>query len=76
MMARVAHAEQPAPPQLAALTPALPDDAPLPIRILRLAEGIVAAYSPAQIDRATAWSVLTELFGQLRDVTPDWVVTA
>lgn len=76
MMARVPHAEQPALPQLAALAPALAADAYVPIRILRTAEGIVAAYSPAQLDRASAWSILTGLYGQLRDVTPNWVVSA
>jgi len=75
-MADETRPEQPAPPQLAALAPALPDDAYVPIRFLRTAEGIVAAYSPAQIDRPSAWQLLTDLFGQLLDVTPAWVVTS
>jgi predicted RNA polymerase sigma factor len=76
MMARVACPEQPTPPQLAALAPALPADAPLPIRVAVLAEGIVAVYSPAQLTRSSAWQFLVDLYGQLRDVTPTSVVTA
>lgn len=61
-------------PVLAALAPALADDATPPIRIRPVADGVVAAYSPAQLDRASAWQLLTDLFGNLRDVTPDWVI--
>ncbi|MFC8447637.1 hypothetical protein [Kitasatospora sp. NPDC057223] len=60
----------------AALAPALPDDAPHPIRFQRIREGVVAAYSPAQLARADAWQILTDLFGTLIDVTPASVVTA
>lgn len=75
-MARVACMEQPAPPKLAALAPALADAATPPIRFQPVAEGVIAAYSPAQMDRASAWQLLTDLFGNLLDVTPAWVVTA
>ncbi|GAB2696289.1 hypothetical protein [Kitasatospora kifunensis] len=75
-MARVACTEQPTPPRIAALAPALADDALPAICFQQVAEGIVAAYSPAQMDRPTAWQIMLDLFGNLRDVTPDWVVTA
>lgn len=56
----------------AALSPALPDDADRPLCAVRLPEGgIVAAYSPAQLDRPEAWALLVELSGvALLDVTP------
>jgi hypothetical protein len=75
-MARVPRMQQPAPAQMAALAPALPADAPHPIRFEHLNGALVAAYSPAQLDRPTAWQLLTELFGQLTDVTPAWVAGA
>ncbi|MGA5820854.1 hypothetical protein ACPC54_23675 [Kitasatospora sp. NPDC094028] len=59
-------------PTPAALAPALPDDAACPLRIHRTPEGIVAAYSPAQLDRPTAWQLLVDVFGDLFDVTPDF----
>ncbi|MEV7770537.1 hypothetical protein [Kitasatospora sp. NPDC086791] len=58
---------KPAPAALAGL---LPDDAPHPLRFQRFGAGVIAAYSPAQIKRSDAWSVLTDLFGDLFDVTP------
>lgn len=60
----------------ATLIPALAADAYVPIRFLRTAEGVIVTYSPEQLDRPTAWQLLTELFGNLLDVTPAWVVTA
>ncbi|GAA0705151.1 hypothetical protein GCM10010193_70250 [Kitasatospora atroaurantiaca] len=64
-------------PEPAALTPALPDDADLPLKAVRTVDGIVAAYSPAQLDRPAAWGLLTELAGTaLRDITPAWMVAA
>jgi hypothetical protein len=54
---------------IAALSPALAPDAYVPIRILHLREGIVAAYSPEQIDRPTVWRALVEMFGQLTDAS-------
>jgi hypothetical protein len=66
-MTDVARAEQPI---LVALAPALPDDAAVPVRLHRMPEGIVAAYNPAVETRATVWRFLTELFGDLIDVTP------
>lgn len=75
-MARVACTEQPTPPKLAALAPALANDARPAIRFQQVAEGIVAAYSPTQMDRSTAWQIMLDLFGNLRDVTPDWMVAA
>ncbi|MFJ9771200.1 hypothetical protein ACIRVF_08145 [Kitasatospora sp. NPDC101157] len=59
-------------PTPVALTPALPDDAACPLRIHRIPEGIVAAYSEAQLDRPSAWQLLLDLFGDLFDVTPDF----
>lgn len=61
---------------LAALAPALPADADTPVRLLRIPQGVVGAYSPAQISRDEAWDVLTAVYGSVTDVTPDWVVTA
>jgi hypothetical protein len=55
---------------MAALAGILPADAPNPIRFERLDNALVAAYSPAQLDRPTAWQILVDLFGPLRDVTP------
>lgn len=75
-MARVPRMQHPALPQLAALAGILPADAPNPIRFERVGGALVAAYSPAQLDRPTAWQLLTELFGQLTDVTPAWVAGA
>jgi len=69
-MARVPRMQHPALPQLAALAGILPADAPNPIRFERLREGIIAAYSPAQVARADAWQILVDAFGPLRDVTP------
>lgn len=60
----------------AALAPALPDDALHPLRYHRIREGLVAAYSPAQLARADAWDILVGLFGSLVDVTPASAVTA
>ncbi|MFE2407086.1 hypothetical protein ACFXDE_01945 [Kitasatospora sp. NPDC059408] len=57
-------------PIRAALAPALPDDAVCPLRIHRIPEGVVAAYSPAQLDRPAAWRLLLDVFGDLLDVTP------
>lgn len=73
MMARVPHVQQPI---LAALAPVLSEDAYVPVRIQRIPGGIVAAYSPAQISRDDAWTVLTAVYGSVTDVTPGWVVTA
>ncbi|MEV8324554.1 hypothetical protein [Kitasatospora sp. NPDC056731] len=58
-------------PAPAALTGLLPDDAPYPIRFERFGAGVIAAFSPAQIKRSDAWAVLTGLFGDLLDVTPE-----
>lgn len=57
-------------PLLAALLPVLPDNAAVPVRIHRDTNGIVAAYSPAQEDRASVWAMLVKVFGPLFDVTP------
>ena len=54
----------------AMLAGVLPADATYPVRYERLREGIIAAYSPAQMTRSDAWQVLVALFGPLRDVTP------
>lgn len=60
-----------------ALAAALPDDADLPLLVAYTDGAIVAAYSPAQLDRPSAWALLLELAGTaLRDVTPAWVVVA
>lgn len=75
-MARVPRMQHPVPTRLAALAPALPADAPRPLRFEHLDGNIIAAYSPAQLDRPTAWQLLTELLGQLTDVTPAWVAGA
>lgn len=60
---------------IATLTPALAADAYIPIRIMRVAGGVIATYSPEQVDRTSAWQILTDLLGQLCDVTPAWAVT-
>jgi hypothetical protein len=60
-------------PLPAALAPALADNAMVPIRMIRMDEGVVAAYSPAQMTRANAWAVLEAVYGalfRLIDVTP------
>ncbi|MFJ6215039.1 hypothetical protein ACIQGZ_17140 [Streptomyces sp. NPDC092296] len=54
----------------AALAPLLPDDATLPLRTHRTTDGILAAYSPAQLTRAAAWHLLRAVFGDLDDATP------
>lgn len=74
-MARVPHMQHPAPIR-AALAPILPDDAYVPVRLQRIPEGIVGAYSPAQISRDDAWAILTDVYGSVTDVTPGWVVAA
>jgi hypothetical protein len=68
MMTDVVQVEQPT-PMLAALAAVLPADAAVPVRIHRMPEGILAAYSPAQETRASVWAMLTAVFGPLRDVS-------
>ncbi|MGW2371711.1 hypothetical protein [Kitasatospora sp. NPDC001683] len=58
-------------PAPAALAGILPDDASHPLKFFPIPEGIIAMFSPAQITRSEAWSLLTALFGPLRDVTPE-----
>ena len=58
-------------PMRAALAPLLPADVAVPVRIRRFREGIAAVHNPAAETRESVWRLLTELFGQLRDVTPE-----
>lgn len=67
-MADHVRAQNPA-PVLVALAAILPADAAIPIRLHRMPEGIVAAYSPEQETRASVWAMLVELFGPLRDIS-------
>lgn len=72
----MASPEKKSTPIVAALAPVLPDDAYIPVRLQRVPGGIVAAYSPAQISRDDAWTVVTAVYGSVTDVTPGWVVAA
>jgi hypothetical protein len=56
-------------PTIAALAAVLPADAVPAVKVLRIHEGIFAAYSPAQETRASVWQMLTAAFGPLRDVS-------
>lgn len=57
-------------PIRAALAPALPPGATVPVRILRTAQGVIAAYDPTANSRADVWHLLRDVFGDLLDATP------
>lgn len=75
MMAAPHHVVHPASPASvtplrAALAPALPPGATVPVRIHRAPEGVIAVYDPTANSRADVWQLLRSVFGDLLDVTP------
>jgi hypothetical protein len=58
------------PPTPTSLIPVLPAGAASAFRVLRIPEGIIAAFDPTQNDRKSVWGALVDIYGPLTDVTP------
>ncbi|MGE7437985.1 hypothetical protein [Kitasatospora sp. NPDC001175] len=57
-------------PRYVAVAGILPTDAAVPVRLMRIKEGVIAAYNPAIETRDSVQNLLAELYGDLIDVTP------
>jgi hypothetical protein len=75
MLNSTAIAEPPATsPVRVAVAPALAADSSSPVKECQMPGGLMVAYSPEQVTREHVLQYLTVVYGDLIDVTPEWIV--